>query len=127
VQVIDFDQLENNMFHVTEEWQFANGKFTNRMDVVFLVNGIPVAMVEAKAAQKRDGIQIGFKQVRRYHAETPEMLAAVQVFDITHLINFYYGATWSLDRRHLFNWKEEEPGDFERKVKHFFDRERFLR
>jgi type I restriction enzyme, R subunit len=127
VRVIDLDRPDDNVFQVTEEWQFTNGKFTNRMDVVFVINGIPVALVEAKAAQKPDGTDEGFKQVRRYHRETPEMLAAPQVFDVTHLINFYYGATWNLDRRNLFNWKEEEPGNFERKVKHFFDRDRFLR
>lgn len=127
VRVINFEEPGANVFHVTEEWQFTNGKFTNRMDVVFLINGLPVALVEAKAAQKPDGTDEGFKQVRRYHSETPEMLAAPQVFDVTHLINFYYGPTWNLDRRNLFNWKEEEPGNFERKVKHFFDRERFLR
>ena len=44
------------------------------------------------------------------------MLTAPQVFDITHLISFYYGVTWSLDRRNLFNWKDEEPGNFEQKL-----------
>jgi type I restriction enzyme R subunit len=33
----------------------------------------------------------------------------------------------SLDRRNLFNWKDEEPGNFEQKVKRFFDQERFLK
>lgn len=127
VKLIDFDHPEHNVFNVTDEWDYTNGRFRNRADVVFLINGIPVALVETKSARKPDGIDIGFKQVRRYHEETPEMLTAPQVFDITHLINFYYGATWSLERRNLFNWKEEEPGNFERKVKRFFDRERFLK
>lgn len=127
VKVLDFDQPERNAFQVTEEWDYTNGKFRNRADVVFLINGIPVAIVETKAANKPDGIDQGVTQIRRYHAETPEMLTAPQIFDITHLINFYYGATWSLDRRNLFNWKDEEPGNFERKVKRFFDRDRFLK
>ncbi len=39
-----------------------------------------------------------------------------------------WGATtWSTSRKNVFNWKDEEPGDFERKVKAFFDRRRFLR
>ena len=54
------------------------------------------------------------------------MLTAPQVFDITHLIDFYYGSTWNLDRKDIFNWKDEEKGNFEKKVKRFFDRERFL-
>lgn len=126
VDVIDFEHPERNIFQVTDEWEYTNGKYTNRADVIFLINGVPVAVVETKAAHKPDGIDQGIAQVRRYHHETPEMMTAPQVFDITHLINFYYAATWSLDRRNLFNWKDEEPGNFERKVKRFFDRERFL-
>src|SRR6266545_1762184 len=127
VVVVDFDHPASNLFQVTDEWQYTNGQHTNRADVMFLINGIPVALVETKSAAKKEGIDEGLTQVRRYHRETPEMLTAPQVFDVTHLINFYYGATWNLDRRNLFNWKEEEPGDFERKVKQFFDPERFLK
>ncbi|MHB9123784.1 MAG: type I restriction endonuclease subunit R [Thermoanaerobaculia bacterium] len=127
VTVIDFEHLDSNVFHVTEEWEYTNGRHSNRADVMFLINGIPVAIVETKHAKKPDAIDRGLKQIRDYHAETPEMLAAPQVFDLTRLVEFYYGATWSLDRKAIFNWKEEESGNFERKVKRFFGLERFLR
>lgn len=132
VTVIDFARPDENIFHVTDEWSFTNGinrwdKKTNRPDVIFLVNGIPVALVETKSARRTDGIDEGVKQIRRYHRETPEMLAAPQVFNVTHLLDFHYGVTWNLERKAIFNWKEEEPGNFERKVKRFFGRERFLR
>jgi len=94
---------------------------------VFVINGIPVALVETKSAVKKDGIEEGVTQIRRYHRETPELVTAPQIFDVTHLIDFYYGVTWNLDRKSLFNWKDEEKGNFERKVKRFFARERFLR
>ncbi len=94
---------------------------------MFLINGIPVALVETKGAKKRDGIDEGITQIRRYHHGMPEILTAPQVFDVTYLIDFYYGVTWNLDRKDLFNWKDEEPGNFERKVKRFFARERFLK
>jgi len=50
-----------------------------------------------------------------------------QVFEVTQLFDFYYGVTWSTNYKNLFNWKEVVSGDFEQKVKHFFDRRRFLR
>lgn len=127
VVVIDFDHPANNAFHVTDEWELTNGQFTNRVDVLFLINGIPVAVVETKSATKANGMEIAIKQIRRYHHETPELMAHPQVFDITHLVNFFYGGTWNLDRKGLFNWKDEEPGNFEKKVKRFFARERFLK
>lgn len=127
VTLIDFAHPAENVFQVTDEWQYTNGKYRNRADVVFVINGIPVALVETKSATKKDGIDEGIAQIRRYHRETPELVTAPQIFDVTHLIDFYYGVTWNLDRKNLFNWKDEEQGNFERKVKRFFARERFLR
>jgi type I restriction enzyme, R subunit len=129
VVVVDLGpgQTGRNVFHVTEEWEYTNGRFTNRADVMFLVNGIPVALVETKSAKKREGIDEAVVQVRRYHRETPELVTAPQVFDVTHLLDFYYSGTWSLERKNLLNWKDEEPGNFEKKVKRFFARERFLK
>jgi type I restriction enzyme R subunit len=127
VVLIDFAHPAENVFQVTDEWQYTNGKYRNRADVVFVINGIPVALVETKSALKREGIDEGIAQIRRYHRETPELVTAPQIFDVTHLIDFYYGVTWNLDRKNVFNWKDEEKGNFERKVKRFFARERFLR
>lgn len=127
VTLIDFEHPAHNVFHVTEEWQYTNGQHTNRADVMFLINGIPLAIVETKGARKQIGIDKGIAQIRRYHRETPELMTAPQVFNVTHLIDFYYGVTWNLDRKDIFNWKDEERGNFERKVKRFFSRERFLK
>ncbi len=126
VALVDYRKPGRNVFQVTEEWQFTNGRETNRADVMFLINGIPVAIVEAKSAARPEGIEEALDQMRRYHRETPEMLTAPQVFNLTHLIDFHYGATWNLERKNLFNWRDEEPGNFEKKVKAFFDPGRFL-
>ncbi len=126
VRVIDFQHPDRNVFHVTDEWQYTNGQETNRADVMFLINGLPVAVVETKSPLRRHGIEEGFVQIRRYHSETPEMMTMPQVFDVTHLVDFFYGVTWNLDRKNLFNWRTEEDDNFEEKVKAFFDPERFL-
>ncbi len=127
VKTVDFDDFTNNNFHVTDEWSYTNGRETNRADIMFLINGIPVAIVETKSAHKEKGIEKGLIQIREYHHETPEMCTMPQIFDITHVIDFYYGVTWNLARINLFNWKDEEAGNYEKKVKHFFNRARFLR
>jgi len=127
VRLIDFENLENNVFQVTEEWSYTNGKFTNRADVIFLVNGVPVIIGENKKPDEKEAIAKAVDQLRRYHTETPELVTTHQLFDATHLIDFFYGVTWNLSRKSLFNWKEIEKGNFEQKVKKFFDRERILR
>lgn len=126
VTLIDFDNIENNVFHVTDEWRHRGARFPNRADVVFLINGIPVAVAETKAPGNRDALAKGVDQVRRYHRETPEMLITPQIFEVTQLLDFFYGVTWSTSRKNIFNWREADPVNYERKVKSFFDRERFL-
>lgn len=127
VTLIYFSDISKNTFQVSDEWQYTNGQETNRADVMFLINGIPVAIVETKSVRKARGVEEGLTQIREYHHETPEMLTMPQVFDVTHLIDFYYGVTWNLSRKNLFNWKDEEKGNYEKKVKRFFDRKRFLK
>ena len=128
VRFIDFDNPENNVYHVTDEFKFTNGTYRIRADVVFLINGIPVLVIEAKSATKLDGIPEALEQIRRYHREAPECLALAQLFGITHLISFFYGATWSLSHKNVFNWKDEGAGkDFESLVKYFVQPQRLLR
>jgi type I restriction enzyme R subunit len=127
VRLIDFDNPSNNIFQVTYEWSQKNLIGTIRTDIVFLINGIPIAIAETKSASKPEGLAEGIDQIRRYHRESPELFVPTQVFEVTHLIDFYYGVTWSTNRKNIFNWREEGPGDFERKVKAFFDRARFLK
>ena len=126
VTLIDFENPDNNLFHVTDEWWQQGTRHRNRADVVFLINGIPVAVVEMKSANKRDGLALGVEQIRRYHSETPEMFTTAQLFGVTQLTDFFYGVTWNTNRKNLFNWKTDESTNYEQKVKTFFDRERFL-
>jgi len=127
VRFLDPDHPERNVFHVTDEFAFASGSHTIRPDVVFLINGIPVLVVETKAATRLEGIAEALDQLRRYHREGPELMALVQLFAVTHLVRFYYGPTWNLSRKALFNWKDEESGDFETLVKTFVAPRRLLR
>jgi type I restriction enzyme, R subunit len=124
--LIDYERSENNIFEVTEEFYYHNGKYGTREDVVFLINGIPVLVIECKNATKDEAIALGVDQVRRYHAETPELFVPQMVFTATEAIGFSYGVTWSLIRRNIFNWKQEHRGNLEAKVKSFCDRAHVL-
>lgn len=125
ITLVDFSNPSKNVFNVSDEWSYTNGKNRNRADIMFIINGIPVAIVETKSAKK--DIEEALVQINRYHVETPELLTSPQVFDVTDILNFYYGATWNLDKKNLFNWKDEEPRNFEKKVKVFFGYERILK
>jgi len=127
VRLLDVNRIEANAFHVTDEFRFVSGRTAIRADVVFLVNGLPVIVVETKAATRLEGIAEAFDQIRRYHEQGPELMAEVQLFALTHLVKFFYGPTWNLSRKALFNWRDEQAGDFETLVKTFVAPRRVLR
>ena len=35
-----------------------------------------------------------------------EMLVTPQMFEVTHLVGFFYSVTWNTSRKNLFNWKD---------------------
>lgn len=125
--LIDYEHPKRNVYEVTEEFYWHNGRFGNREDAVFLINGIPVLVVECKNADKDEGIALGIDQIRRYHVETPELFIPQMAFSATDALGFDYGATWNTVRRNLFHWKHEQVGQLEAKVKSFFDIPRVLR
>jgi len=117
--LIDYEHPENNIYEVTEEFAYHNGHYGTREDVVFLINGIPVLVIECKNATKDEGIALGIDQIRRYHDETPELFVPQQLFTATDAIGFSYGVTWNTVRRNIFNWKHEDVGKLEAKVRTF--------
>ena len=94
---------------------------------MFVVNGIPVAIVEHKNPKNADAIGQGVTQLRRYEQETPELIGAAQLFNVTHLLDYWYGVTWNASRRFMARWKERPEESYRFAVESFFEPNEFLR
>ena len=128
VKLLDFEHTDANIFHVTWEWTLKpSGRKGNRADVMFLINGIPVCIVEHKNPQSGDAIDRAVAQLRRYEKETPELIAVSQLFNVTHLLDYWYGVTWNATRRGMARWKERPDEAYRFAVQSFFERTDFLR
>ena len=128
VQLIDFEHVEANAFHVTWEWKIKPpARKGNRADVMFVVNGVPVVIVEHKNPKDGDAIERAIKQLRRYELETPELLASPQLFNVTHLLDYWYGVTWNVNRRDMARWKQAPEESYRSAVQAFFEPTDFLR
>lgn len=128
VTLIDFQHVANNDFHVTWEWKIKPpARKGNRADVMFVVNGLPVVIVEHKNPKDGDAIERAIKQLRRYEIETPELLASVQLFNVTHLLDYWYGVTWNANRRDMARWKQAPEESYRFAVQAFFEPNDFLR
>ena len=128
VQVIDFERPVTNVFHVTWEWKLKPPtRKGNRADVMFVINGVPVAIVEHKNPTDPHAIERGITQLRRYETETPELIGAAQLFNVTHLLDYWYGVTWNASRRFMARWKEHPEESYRFAVQSFFEPTDFLR
>ena len=64
VKLIDFENIENNIFEVVDELKFGEqdeGHF--RPDINILINGIPLAFLEVKKPNNEGGIQVEFDRM----------------------------------------------------------------
>lgn len=55
-RLIDFNDFNNNSFHVVTELTYKNGEDEFRPDVILLINGMPLAFVEVKKPNNHEGI-----------------------------------------------------------------------
>ena len=133
VTLIDFINPANNVFQVTQQWTYKNPHKKNRPDAMFLINGIPFAIVENKRPGVRESMTEAVEQLKRLERETPEIMSHPQVFNITDALQYFYGATWNYSRKDIFNWKKELQGrrtkniTLEEAVLTFFEKKHFLK
>ena len=55
-KLIDFENFDNNSFHVVTELTYKNREESFRPDIILLINGIPLVFIEVKKPNNRDGI-----------------------------------------------------------------------
>lgn len=128
VQLIDFEQPGQNVFHVTWEWKLKPpARKGNRADVMFVINGVPVCIVEHKNPKDGGAIDRGVTQLKRYEKETPELIGSPQLFNVTHLLDYWYGVTWNANRRFMARWKQQPEETYKFAVQAFFEPTDFLR
>ena len=57
IRLIDFDRPEKNTWNVVTEYTCRNGQDEFRPDITVVINGLPLAFVEVKRPNNKDGIQ----------------------------------------------------------------------
>ena len=94
VRLLDFDDLENNHYVVTSQFTYRAGPMARRADLVLLVNGVPLVLIEAKTPVRQAVSWLdGALQVHDdYERNVPELLVA-NVFSVaTEGKELMYGA-----------------------------------
>jgi len=56
IKLIDFDDFDENFFHVVTEMTYKNGEDEFRPDITLLINGMPLAFIEVKKPNNHEGV-----------------------------------------------------------------------
>lgn len=139
---IDWDRPEKNIWQVTEEFQVErpDGSYS-RPDIVLLVNGVPLAVIECKraAVKVEEGIDQNVRNARP--DRIPQLFKFVQVAVATNPGHFRYG-TAGTPKEFYAKWREEDeewlsgmlarhvadghPNQQDRGIASLFEKSRFL-
>jgi len=108
LKYIDWEHIENNVFHVTEEYSVVSkdGEHTARPDIVLFVNGIPFAVIECKAPHI--DVTQGVEQMIRNQQEdyVPQLFKFAQIVMATNKNSVKY-ATSGTPKKFWSVWKED--------------------
>lgn len=64
IRLIDFEDFNNNAFHVVTEFTCKKDDEEFRPDITILINGMPLAFIEVKKPNNLDGIQAEHKRIQ---------------------------------------------------------------
>jgi len=123
IRLIDFGNTENNAYVVTNQFKFS-GYEDVRFDIVLMVNGLPLLVIEAKAPTREIfDYHEAIKQISRYQKQAPQIFKYIAFTCVTDGLNFRYGVT----ENKYFQWKNSHLTDqLEPSVKEMFKKEAFL-
>lgn len=109
LKYIDWDDISNNVFHVTEEFTVhsADRQHDTRPDIVLFVNGIPFAVIECKAPTI--SVEQAVEQTIRNQKQeyTPQLFKFAQIVAATNK-NFVKYATAGTAKKFWNVWREED-------------------
>ncbi len=118
LKFIDWERPERNALHITREFTVANeaGKIVARPDLVLFVNGIPVAVVECKAAVER--VEDGVEQICRDQRNDyiPQLYKFAQITMATNKNAVKY-ATPGTPAKYWSVWKEEDNAFLDKRLR----------
>jgi type I restriction enzyme R subunit len=96
VKLIDFDNIDNNVFEVVDELRFGQKEENEtvaptqdhfRPDINFLINGMPLAFLEVKKPNNEGGIQVEFDRMVNQRYKNPEWRKYFNLIQLTCFSN----------------------------------------
>lgn len=104
MRLIDFDHPERNLFKVVNQWRVEEYK-NKRCDMVVMVNGLPLVVVELKSAISEDAsIDDAYKQIKNYQQSIPSLFS-YNAFNVISDMSETRAGTITAKRDRYMEWK----------------------
>ncbi len=106
---VDWEHPENNVFHVTDEFEIKGKHKVRRVDIVLFVNGIPFVAIENKRRDKKNALDEAISQHLRNQnkEEVPGFFHFTQMLIASSVNELSYAAT-DTSKKFWSVWREEE-------------------
>ena len=105
VKLIDFDNIENNEFIVTNQFTIVENNNNKRPDLILFVNGLPLVVVELKnPTDEKATIYSAYKQIQTYKATIPTLFTYNSIIVISDG-NQAKAGSLSAGFSRFMNWK----------------------
>lgn len=107
-KILDFDNMENNHFVVTNQFYFEGNTENIRPDILVFINGLPISDIEAKSptASASVNFENAIDQIKRYE-KVASKLFLPNCFNVaTDGLKTVYGATNS-PKQFFLAWRED--------------------
>ena len=104
MRLIDFDHPERNLFKVVNQWRVEEYK-NKRCDMVVMVNGLPLVVVELKSAVSEDAsIDDAYKQIKNYQQSIPSLFC-YNAFNVISDMSETRAGTITAKQDRYMEWK----------------------
>ena len=110
VRLLDFDNPDNNDFHVVNQWTFVEYS-EKRPDIILFVNGMPLVMFELKSPSREEtDASAAYLQLRNYMQHIPSLFVP-NVFCVMSDMSETRVGTITADEDRYVAWKSVD-GDY---------------
>lgn len=132
VYLIDYDNVNNNSFIVSNQWTFIESS-NKRPDIILFINGLPLVVMELKSPSREEtDASEAYRQLRNYMHEIPSMFIYNAICVMSdHLVSKAGTITSGEDR--FMEWKSKDGNRVNDKFAQFdtffegiFEKERLL-
>lgn len=104
MRLIDYERPERNLFKVVNQWRVEEYK-NKRCDMVVMVNGLPLVVVELKSAVSEDAtIDDAYKQIKNYQQSVPSLFSYNAFNVISDMSETRAGTITAKEARYM-EWK----------------------